>query len=126
MKKLSPVPLLGLLVLLACEAKADENLLPYVSSCLKQDYLAIEDVGSAQARVVYINSDESCSNDFDQVVTSDNGIAVHIVIQTGSGSEPGETIFLTPVDASYWSDPPVGYLLDDSTLREFIIQGGMS
>lgn len=116
----------ALFLSIATSSKADDNLLPYVSSCLKQDYLAIEDVGSSMARVVFINSDESCSSDFDQIITSDNGIQVHIVITTGSLQERGETITLTPVSPSYWSDPPTAYQLDDSLAREFIIQGGMS
>jgi hypothetical protein len=115
-----------LIIVFSIAAEAGENVLPWDSGCIEQDHLSIEDEGDHMATVIYSNSVESCSNDFDGILTAPNGISARVVIDTGNGPDPGETIYIYPRGVGFIADPPMGYLLDNSESKTFLIYGAMS
>ena len=94
--------------------------------CEPPDRITIEDDGPGRAIVTFYNSINDCSNNMDRVMTSDDGIAVRVIIKVGSAdNDYRETITLEPQDPVMMAYPPEGDLLDGEE-RRFIIQGGLS
>lgn len=98
-----------------------ENLMPYIASCLEQDWLSIENNGPQEAIVKYMNSIESCSSPMNVIISAPNGIEVRIEIIIADD----ETIILTPIDPSFMSFPPESTMKDGAPMETFIIKGGM-
>lgn len=94
--------------------------------CEPPDRITIEDDGPGRAIVTYYNSINECSNNMDRVMTSDDGIAVRVIIEVGSAdTDYRERITLFPQDPMMMAFPPDGDLLDGEE-RRFVIQGGIS
>lgn len=94
--------------------------------CTPPDRLTIADDGPGRAIVTYYNSVNDCSNNVDRVLTSENGIAVRVVIEVGGEEiEYRERITLEPQDPNMMAFPPEQDLLDGEE-RRFVIQGGLS
>ena len=94
--------------------------------CDPPDRISIADDGHGRAIVTYYNSVNECSNNIDRVMTTDNGIAVRVIIEVGSAeTEYRERITLIPQDPAMMAFPPEGDLLDGEE-RRFVIQGGLS
>lgn len=99
---------------------------PYEARCVPPDRLEIADDGPDRAIVTFYNSINDCSKGSDFVITSDNGVAVRVIIEIGgAGNEYREVIRLVPEDPMYMAFPPEGELLDGEE-KHFLIQGGLS
>lgn len=94
--------------------------------CEPPDRITITDDGPGRAIVTYYNSINDCSNNLDQVMESEGGIAVRVIITVGGAdTDYRERITLEPQDAMMMAFPPEGDLLDGEE-RQFVIQGGLS
>jgi hypothetical protein len=114
------------LVLCFYPSFAFSQSMPYVPSCIEQDYVVIKDDGIDRAVVIYSNSIENCSNNFEAILTSPNGISVHVKITIGDTStDQKEIIEVTPLDLQMMSFPPSGFI-QDGEIGKFIIAGGLS
>lgn len=94
--------------------------------CTPPDRISIADDGPGRAIVTYYNSINDCSSNVDRVLTSDNGIAVRVIIEVGGEDiNYRESIKLEPQDPNMMAFPPEGELFDGEE-RRFVIQGGLS
>lgn len=98
------------------------------ATCMKpnaKDWWKIEDDGPHRAIVTYYNSKEQCSRFIDEVITSDNGIEVRVIINVGDDGQTGETITVIPMSEQYMAFPADRYVEDGETTT-IIVQGGTS
>jgi hypothetical protein len=94
--------------------------------CEPPDRITIADDGPGRAIVTFYNSINDCSNNLDRVMTTENGIAVRVIITVGGAdTEYRERITLEPQDPMMMAFPPEGDLLDGEE-RRFVVQGGVS
>lgn len=88
------------------------------------DRVEIADAGIGRAIVTYYNSGFGCSGGMDEIITSPDGIRVHVRIEINANGDM-ERITITPETEGMFAFPPFEEIKDGEE-TQIVVMGGLS